>query len=212
MTNIIKVPKQLAPLMKPVDSIYPCADNPRVGHDVRLIADKLKRLGWHAPIVARENGEIVIGHGRLKAALSLGAKSVPVLTVDDSKAMAIERMVSDNRTGELSDWDYQALLDLDLDLENEGWSLAEINRINEEINSEWVFPEIEDPIADDEALYSNGNDLVHRAGVVTILISSEDSEEVERALDSIIKAHHCTRGEALSMICRGHNGAKKDQE
>lgn len=103
------VPEQLAGLLEPIDSIHPCPRNPRTGHAVEAIARSIRDFGWHAPIVARADGEIIIGHGRLEAAKLLGLSSVPVLRVDDTKAQAIARMVADNRLTELSGWDVAEL-------------------------------------------------------------------------------------------------------
>jgi len=106
------VPPGLEPILAPIGSIHEAPDNPRSGHFVDGIARSLRDLGWHAPIVARENGEVIVGHGRLYAARSLGLEEVPVLVLGDDKATAVERMVADNRLNELSTWDVPQLDEL----------------------------------------------------------------------------------------------------
>lgn len=66
--------------------------NPRVGHDVEGIARSIERLGFGAPILARPDGEVIAGHGRLAAAKLLGLAVVPVRVMadlDDDEAHAL---------------------------------------------------------------------------------------------------------------------------
>jgi len=107
---VVECPEQLRPLLEPISSIHPAPHNPRAGHAVDAIARSLRDLGWHAPIVVRDDdGEIIVGHGRHAAALSLRLDAVPVLRVDDDKGRAVARMVADNRLTDLASWDLDAL-------------------------------------------------------------------------------------------------------
>lgn len=115
-----RVPGALRPLLTPVSAIHPAPHNPRTGHAVDAIARSLSELGWHAPIVARQDGEVIVGHGRLAAAHLLGLQEVPVLLVDDDRATAVTRMVADNRLTEMSSWSLPELEALMPELE--GWS------------------------------------------------------------------------------------------
>lgn len=108
----VAVPEALRPLLAPIDSVHPAPHNPRQGHAVDGIARSLRDLGWHAPVVVREDGELIIGHGRLAAAKQLGLEELPVLVVDDDKGRALVRMVADNRLNEMSDWAEPELAEL----------------------------------------------------------------------------------------------------
>ncbi len=108
----VRCPEALRPLLTPRDRVHPAPHNPRTGHAVDGIARSLVELGWHAPLVAREDGELIIGHGRLAAAESLGLEELPVLFVDDDRATSVARMVADNRLTELSTWDVPELEEL----------------------------------------------------------------------------------------------------
>ncbi len=55
--------------MRPVDLIKPYANNPRDNDSgVDAVAQSLKEYGWRQPIVVDEDGVIVVGHTRFKAA------------------------------------------------------------------------------------------------------------------------------------------------
>jgi hypothetical protein len=63
-------PADVAARWMQLAGLRPWADNPRLndGEPVRRVADSIKRFGWGAPILAREDGEVVAGHTRIKAA------------------------------------------------------------------------------------------------------------------------------------------------
>ena len=93
----------------PLDQIKPYPNNPRVNNGaVRYVAASIKRFGWRRPILVDEDGVILAGHTRLKAARSLGLSSAPVCTVPNlTEAQKAAFRIRDNRAGELSlfDWD-----------------------------------------------------------------------------------------------------------
>lgn len=65
--------KEAAVYVSP-DSLVPWKDNPRKndGEPVRKVAESIRRFGFGAPILARrDNGEIIAGHTRWKAARDL---------------------------------------------------------------------------------------------------------------------------------------------
>jgi DNA modification methylase len=143
----VHCPEQLRPLLTPIGDVHPAPHNPRTGHAVDGIARSLRELGWHAPLVAREDGELIVGHGRLAAALQLGEKQAPVLYLDDDRGTAVARMVADNRLTELSDWDVeglQGLVDesLAVDVDDE---LAALSGWIDDLDLDEVLGEVESP-------------------------------------------------------------------
>ena len=73
------------------------------GHAADAVARSIEEFGWRQPIVADEQGVIVMGHTRLKAAQKLGLENVPVhvakgLSPEQAKALQI----ADNKTYKLS--------------------------------------------------------------------------------------------------------------
>ena len=104
-----------------------------------LIAQSIEAFGFTNPVIADENGTIIAGHGRWKAARLLGLTSVPVLR---SRHMTPEKVtayrIADNKLAELSGWDMDLLkldleelssLDLDFSIETIGFEHAEIDLI-----------------------------------------------------------------------------------
>ena len=104
-------PSALSPRMTALSKLTPYTKNPRVIPDtaVKAVAASLKRFGWKQAIVADPKGVIVAGETRYKAAVSLGWKTAPVVTIPARQARAFR--VIDNRTSELTSWDTDLLPD-----------------------------------------------------------------------------------------------------
>ena len=91
----------------PIDDLIPYSNNPKDHPDeqVKKIASSIKNYGWDQPIVVDGEGEIIKGHGRRKAAETLGLEDVPVIRRDDlTDAEAKAARIADNKTAE-SAWD-----------------------------------------------------------------------------------------------------------
>lgn len=91
--------------------LKPYENNPRKNDaGVAAVRESIKQCGYIAPIVVDENMEILAGHTRYKALKKLGIEVVPVAVVkgltDDQKR---KYRILDNRTGEMSYWDYEKL-------------------------------------------------------------------------------------------------------
>lgn len=122
----------------PVAHLKGWKDNPRDNdHVVPALMESIERFGFAAPIVARkEDGMIVAGHTRLKAALELRMTEVPVRWMDLTEAEARMLALADNKLAELAAWDeelltkaIEELLDEGHDVEGLGFSEDEIRDI-----------------------------------------------------------------------------------
>jgi ParB-like chromosome segregation protein Spo0J len=88
--------------LRDTDEIKPYEANPRLNDQaVDGVAASLKEFGFRQPIVVDEDGVIVVGHTRYKAALKLGLKTVPVHVATDltPEQLRAYRLV-DNKTAE----------------------------------------------------------------------------------------------------------------
>jgi DNA modification methylase len=124
--------------MRPLASIQPYANNPRQNDSgVDAVAASIREYGFRQPIVVDEDGVIIVGHTRYKAALKLGLETVPVhVAAGLSKAQAKAYRLADNQTAALSAWDddklpleLAQLQQLDFDLNLTGFSSDELMRL-----------------------------------------------------------------------------------
>jgi DNA modification methylase len=131
--------RDLKVLTVPVSALKPYARNPRTHSkkQVRQIAASIRTFGWTNPILI-DGGRIVIaGHGRLKAAMSLGIDRVPTICISDmTEAQKRAYILADNKLAENAGWDQELLalelqglleMDLDFDVTATGFEMGEID-------------------------------------------------------------------------------------
>lgn len=115
MTDLSYIAESLRLLAAPIDSLHEDPANARVGHDLDRIAASLKTYGQRKPVIANrlQDGKIEAGNGTWRAAKTkLGWSHIAVVFVDDDPATAAAYGVADNRVGELSRWDKDALREI----------------------------------------------------------------------------------------------------
>jgi DNA modification methylase len=121
-----------------ITAVRPYPHNPRCNdHAVATVARLIAEFGFRQPIVVDEDGVIIVGHTRYKAALLLRLQEVPVhvatgLTPAQIKAYRI----ADNKSAELADWDHNLLADelaalqtMDFDVDLLGFSSEELQEL-----------------------------------------------------------------------------------
>jgi len=112
--------------IRDIGSITPYEKNPRKNDDaVDAVAASLQQFGFRQPIVVDGDGVIVCGHTRYKAAQKLGLAKVPVHVAKDLTPEQIRGYrIADNKTSDLSDWDYD-ILPIELaELQDAGFDLG----------------------------------------------------------------------------------------
>ena len=95
-----------------IDSVTPYEKNPRKipKEAVDKVAASIREFGFKQPIVVDKDMVIIVGHTRLMAAKKLGYEKVPVLVASDlSPEKARAYRLADNKTNELTDWDFDTL-------------------------------------------------------------------------------------------------------
>ena len=92
--------------LRKLSEIKPYPGNPRVNDAaVAAVAASIREFGFRQPIVVDEDGVIIVGHTRWKAARKLGLETVPVhVAMGLTPAQVKAYRLADNKTGELSDW------------------------------------------------------------------------------------------------------------
>ncbi|MDX2035339.1 MAG: DNA methyltransferase [Isosphaeraceae bacterium] len=124
---------------RPISSLTPRRGNPRTHSEkqIRQIARSIETFGFTNPILIDKDGNVIAGHGRLRAAKQLGLETVPTLQLEHlSEAQVRAYVIADNRLAELAGWDRDLLaielqglteMELDFDLEVIGFETAEID-------------------------------------------------------------------------------------
>ncbi|MBL9149401.1 MAG: ParB N-terminal domain-containing protein [Phycisphaerae bacterium] len=97
-----------------ISEVKPYEKNPRVNDNaVDAVAASIRDYGFRQPIVVDTNNVVIVGHTRLKAAIKLGLKHVPVHVADMTAEKAKAYRLADNQLATLATWD-QELLPIEL--------------------------------------------------------------------------------------------------
>jgi DNA modification methylase len=97
-------------------------------------------FGFLVPILIDDASKVILGHGRLEAAVMLGLTHVPVLMVAGLAAGQLRAFaIAENRLSDLADWDYDTLrlefsdlLELQVDIEDTAFSTGEVDLLLDE--------------------------------------------------------------------------------
>lgn len=124
---------------KPIDWLQPYPQNARVHspEQVEQLRASLKAYGWTIPVLAREDGTIIAGHGRVEAALLEGMTEIPVIVATGwSEEQCRAYALADNQITLNSSWDkellsleVQDLATLGVDLEALGFEPVELQTL-----------------------------------------------------------------------------------
>lgn len=98
-------------IYKPLSQIRAYENNPRINDGaIEAVKNSIEEYGFKVPIVIDGGGVIVTGHTRVKAAQALGMEEVPCVVADDLSPEEVRAFrLADNKTGELSEWDFSLL-------------------------------------------------------------------------------------------------------
>ncbi|HEY7425617.1 MAG TPA: DNA modification methylase [Gemmataceae bacterium] len=177
--------------MRPITSIKPYENNPRQNDaGVDAVAASIREFGFRQPIVVDEEGVIIVGHTRYKAALKLGLEEVPVhVAIGLSPAQAKAYRIADNQTATISQWDEDKLpielaqlQEMDFDLNLTGFSTDELMRLLDSGSNAGQGDPDAVPEPPDEAITQPG-DLWLLGKHRLLCGDSSKPEDVDRLLD-----------------------------
>jgi DNA modification methylase len=173
-----------------IDSIRPYENNPRLNDAaVDAVAASIKEFGFRQPIVVDEDGVIIVGHTRYKAARKLGLTEVPVhVAIGLSPAQIKAYRLADNQTATLSAWDNEklalelvALQEMDFDLNLTGLAADELLQLLQPPTREGLTDPDDVPAPPDEATTRPG-DLWLLGRHRLLCADSSKPQEVDRLL------------------------------
>lgn len=177
--------------LRPLAEIKPYASNPRLNDAaVDAVAASLREFGFRQPIVVDADGVIICGHTRFKAAQKLGLEMVPVHVATDLTPAQIKAYrIADNKTSDLSDWDFDVLptellelQTLDFDLGLLGFEPDELERLLNPQGAEGLTDPDDVPEPPDEATTQPG-DLWLLGDHRLLCGDSGKSADLDRLLD-----------------------------
>lgn len=141
--------------------------------NIGTLCDSLKAFGQQKPIVVGDGNVVLAGNGLLAAAKQLGWKQVAIVRTKLKDEQARAYALVDNRSGELSEWDWEslareleALQEVGFDLASIGWQKHETDLI---LAAEFNAKPMED-IEDEAGSESDGR--------LVVAFTPEQSEEV----------------------------------
>jgi ParB-like nuclease domain len=95
-----------------LERLIPYASNARLHSeaDIDKLAAAIGKWGWTSPVVVDEEGNLLAGHGRARAAAKLGLTSIPVIVAngwseEDKRAYRL----ADNQLAARASWDFDLL-------------------------------------------------------------------------------------------------------
>lgn len=177
---------------KKPSELIPYANNSRTHSDgqVAQICASIREYGFTNPILIDEEGTIIAGHGRAKAAMRLGMESVPCIVLRGlTKAQKKAYVIADNKMALNAGWDeeklrleLEGLKELDFDLSLTGFSEEEMKDLLDP-DGEPEVPDGADDAPEPEAeAVSKPGDVWILGGHRLMCGDSTDPRDVERLM------------------------------
>ena len=142
-----------------VKDLIPYANNSRTHSDEQInqVAARIKEFGFTNPVLIDSDGGIIAGHGRVMAAKKLGLDEVPCIELSHlTKAQRKAYVIADNKLGELSEWNFDALrLEIE-EIASEGFNVdllafseKEMSKLFDEMGGVSISTELEESNLDE---------------------------------------------------------------
>ena len=131
--------RPLTVVYKPTDSLVPDPRNARTHprRQIEQIVSSIRAFGFTNPVLADEQGNLIAGHGRLRAAKEMGLAEVPVIELSGlTEAQKKALRLADNKIALNAGWDLEILKlelsdlsmpEIHIDLSLTGFSSGEID-------------------------------------------------------------------------------------
>ena len=161
---------------------------------IRQIAASIRSFGFLNPIIVDDQSNIIAGHGRFDAAMSLGMRVVPIIKVSHLRPTEIRAyMLADNKVAENAGWDREqlatefeelqiALPEVGLELDITGFEAAEVDQLLADLAPSRSDPTDELPPTPERAVTQTG-DLWQLGKHRLLCADSRDPEALRQLMD-----------------------------
>lgn len=174
-----------------LEDIHPYENNPRINDDaVAAVVGSIREFGFRQPIVVDEDGVIIVGHTRFKAAQQLGLEKVPVHVAKDLTPAQIKAYrIADNQTATIAEWDYD-LLPIELaDLQGLEFDL-DLLGFDQDALAKLLNPDLKEGLTDPDEVPAPPDEAITQLGDLWILGEhrllcgdSSKAKDLDRLLD-----------------------------
>lgn len=196
---------------KPISWLKPYEKNVKKHSqdDVEKLAGIIQEFGWQQPVVATEDGEIVIGHRRYLAAKHLEMGKVPVHVaagLSDEQVRALR--LADNRLADDTPVD-NALVALELkelqaagyDLELTAFNARELKSLGSTGKTTWLDKDVAGSDEDPKAASRTASDLKDYVQLTFVMGPKERDMIVKKLKAKATEWGLPTAGAALIKLC-----------
>jgi len=179
--------------LKNVDEIRPYEKNPRINDGaVDAVVKSIREFGFRQPIVVDNDGVIIVGHTRWKAAKKMGLEKVPVHVATDLSPEQIKAYrIADNKTNEIADWDYELLpielselQEMDFDLSLLGFDSSELEALlngkEDDVVTDGMTDPNEVPEAPEEPISKRGE--IYQLGIHRLMCGDSTNNDDVKTL------------------------------
>ena len=175
-----------------VDTISPDPANARRHGERNLDAIKasLRRFGQQKPLIVDGNGIVRAGNGTFEAIKALGWPRVMILRTALKGSDATAYAIADNRTGELAEWDAEALAetlralkDEGFDLDATGYAIGEVDALIGQLNAGFGGEAVDDPAGEWEGMPEFEHE--DKEPFRTIVVHFADEEAVQNFAQTV---------------------------
>lgn len=197
------------------ETLIPYARNARTHSEqqVAQLAASIKEFGFNNPILIKEDGTVIAGHGRLAAATKLGLKEVPTICLSHLTPTQVKAYIlADNKLALNAGWDEEMLAlelqeigEANFDISTIGFSQDEADKLLKMFAAEGVeLPELSDA---DRAPFQQKTFILHNEQIEEVDAAVSKAKELGKGESAV---NENGNGNALAFICYTFNRMKND--